>query len=208
MGFGKFLGIIFGIAVIFVLVCGIGYPFRLLLMMQMVAAMTAFLLFISLLLPNLDVRWPWRDRLEAWREDRQWEAFEASDEGKWWAAQRKALQDGEEIEPPWITFADNFDVIDLGPMWSGWRQGRGEGWIKTIWYPFWCALEADLRRDYLDKWDAPELWRTYLEPGRDEATATEADKNSIAGCVLNLWLKETRQDADSSASPQPGTEVG
>jgi hypothetical protein len=44
-----------------------------------------------------------------------------------------------------------------------WRQGTGEWWLGHIWWPYWKKLSRHERIEYLEKWDAPEDWREYIQ---------------------------------------------
>jgi hypothetical protein len=76
---------------------------------------------------------------------------------EWQNEQKRKLETGEEIEPPWV-FAPNTEP------WSGeWRQGSGEHWLLEIWLPFWHRLNERERENYLKKWQPPaEEWNEYL----------------------------------------------
>ena len=78
---------------------------------------------------------------------------------KWDAEQKRKLEAGEEIEPPWV-FAPNTEP------WSGeWKQGGGEYWIHEFWHPFWRNLTNEERRVYFEKWQPPENWYQQLASG-------------------------------------------
>lgn len=68
-----------------------------------------------------------------------------------------------EVFPPWRAFPD------YSPYTSGWRQGSGEYWWNSAWAPFWSQLNADARRRYLERWDAPPDWvdRLTLTSGQE-----------------------------------------
>jgi hypothetical protein len=56
--------------------------------------------------------------------------------------------------PPWRAFPG-------APAGSAtFRQGNGEHWRREAWHPFWTNLDDLARRDYLDRWSAPQDWRT------------------------------------------------
>jgi hypothetical protein len=75
----------------------------------------------------------------------------------WDAEQKRKLESGEEIEPPWV-FAPNTE-----PWAAEWKQGGGEYWLLEIWLPFWQKLGEIQRKNYLDKWKPPtEDWFEYL----------------------------------------------
>ncbi len=62
------------------------------------------------------------------------------------------------ILPPWIVYAN------VDPWWAGWRQGTSEAWLHEQWLPFWRALNAQGRRQYLLHWVPPNAdWLEYLE---------------------------------------------
>jgi hypothetical protein len=78
---------------------------------------------------------------------------------EWRDEQKRKLETGEEIEPPWI-FAPNTEP------WSGeWRQGSGEYWMDEFWHPFWKKLSNDAKKIYLEKWLPPENWYSRLVCG-------------------------------------------
>lgn len=118
-------------------------------------------------------------------------------QSNWFSAQEELLRSGKEIEPPWHIYPACMDM-ELGPMWGGWRQGNSEGWIKLIWYPFWNGLSREDRIAYLTKWNASEDWRDYLDPDRESSFAGDTVKDSIAGHVLNLWLKDSKSNSAES----------
>ena len=63
--------------------------------------------------------------------------------------QKRKLEAGEELEPPWVTFADRDPVT----LWIGWRYGNH--WLDTIWKPFWHSMDEGQRKAYLQKWKPP-----------------------------------------------------
>jgi hypothetical protein len=148
--------------------------------------------------PSFEVRYPWTDAIKEHRSRRDYEVYLNSEFGRWFTAQEKALLEGGEIEPPWVAFPNE------DPWWIGWRQGNGEGWIKLIWYPYWKLLEIDQRRSYLDRWNAPDMWREYLDPDRETAIASDDLKQSLGGFVMNLWLKGTPADREDGESEREG----
>ena len=96
---------------------------------------------------------------------------------RWLVQQLEALERGDEIEPPWVVYPES------EPWWGGWRQGNSEGWLVLAWLPFWDKLSDEDRLQYLEKWNAPDEWREYLQ---QEFNADES--SSIAGHVLNYGI--------------------
>lgn len=79
---------------------------------------------------------------------------------KWNAEQKRKLEEGEEIEPPWV-FAPNTEP------WAGeWKQGGGEYWKHEFWNPFWKKLTDDQKIKYVEKWQPPESWYQRLACGK------------------------------------------
>lgn len=62
-----------------------------------------------------------------------------------------------EMQPPWVRWPGAL------PEWGGFRQGHGEAWYLLQFLPFWSKLDADARRGWLDRWEAPAAWRERLE---------------------------------------------
>ncbi len=77
---------------------------------------------------------------------------------EWYESQRRALQSGAEIEPPWIAFSES------EPYWGGWRQGYSQVWFFNIWIPIWSKRTAEDRRAYLDKWNVAGLFSARQKP--------------------------------------------
>ena len=78
---------------------------------------------------------------------------EAAAEHEKYVEQRRKLEAGEEIEPPWVTFP----CSDPLALWVGWRYGNH--WLDTIWKPFWHSMDEDQRKAYLRKHQPPsEDW--------------------------------------------------
>jgi hypothetical protein len=68
---------------------------------------------------------------------------------QWYAEQKRRLEAGEEIEPPWISFPDS----DPLALWVSWRYGNF--WLDTVWKPFWNAMDENQQNAYLKKWRPP-----------------------------------------------------
>jgi len=59
--------------------------------------------------------------------------------------------------PPWLAFPES------DPWWPGWRDGAAEGWMRTHWLPWWRALDAATRADFIRANPPPdEAWLPYL----------------------------------------------
>lgn len=114
------------------------------------------------------VAWPWKRWARERRERNRWLA--------WVTAQLRALEAGEEIEPPWMTWPNQ------DPWWSGWRQGNAEGWLKLVWLPFWSKLKRDEKEGYVERWNAPAEWRSYVLEGWDQGATTQ---HKLGEYVLN-----------------------
>lgn len=112
--------------------------------------------------------WPWKRWARNRRQLNEWCA--------WITNQQRALEAGEEIEPPWVAFPDE------DPWWIGWRQGNAEGWLNSIWLPFWSKLDEDRKHAYVKRWNARRQWRAYVLDGWDQADRT---KHGVAEFVLN-----------------------
>lgn len=59
-----------------------------------------------------------------------------------------------EIEPPWAAFPE------IPPGDYFWREA-GEHWYDEIWAPYWKSLTYEERKNYLDKWNVPVVWKCY-----------------------------------------------
>lgn len=62
-----------------------------------------------------------------------------------------------EPRPPWLTFPGSI------PESAAWRQGEGERYFLQVWKPFWNTLGIADRRIFLDRWQAPVHWRSWLD---------------------------------------------
>jgi hypothetical protein len=62
-------------------------------------------------------------------------------------------RDGEP-PPPWVAFPKSHPF-------GGFNQGTNEYWMRDAWGPFWSALSAEEREDYLTRHDAPPAWRDW-----------------------------------------------
>jgi hypothetical protein len=111
---------------------------------------------------------PWK----RWARDRR----ELSDWLAWITDQRRALEAGKEIRPPWVAWPDE------DPCWIGWRQGNAEGWLKLIWLPFWSSLHDDQRHDYVERWNGPPEWQAYVSY---ESNGQERTEHELAAFALN-----------------------
>ncbi|HEY9678846.1 MAG TPA: hypothetical protein V6C76_12620 [Drouetiella sp.] len=62
----------------------------------------------------------------------------------------------EEPKPPWIVYPNT------EPVWSGWRQGLGEHWLRNTWLPYLRSLSQDEKNKYFDRWVPPSRdWLMY-----------------------------------------------
>jgi len=69
----------------------------------------------------------------------------------------KEGKEESEVVPPWIYIPDS-------PPWeSTWKQGNGEGWLDSVWRPFWTKLSDEEQIAYLKKWNPPPEWRTFFK---------------------------------------------
>ena len=70
--------------------------------------------------------------------------------------QLQLLNDGQEVEPPWIFFPISFPTY-------GWDYGNHERWKLNIWIPFWRRMNQNEQENYLEKWNPPnEIWRKLI----------------------------------------------
>lgn len=66
------------------------------------------------------------------------------------------LNNGEEIEPPWIVFPVSFATY-------GWDYGIHANWKLNVWMPFWDRLGESEQKNYIKKWKPPnEDWRRLI----------------------------------------------
>ncbi|CAI3922961.1 unnamed protein product [Commensalibacter communis] len=56
--------------------------------------------------------------------------------------------------PPWVNFPK------ISPFDFFYREA-GEFWMYSVWNPFWEKMGKEEQIAYLDKWDAPEIWRDW-----------------------------------------------
>jgi hypothetical protein len=178
-------------------------PFQFRLFVEISLTIATFLLFLTpIIFPNLTLQWPWSRGVDDQQWRRSYQQWAQSEEGKWYLGQKKALEEGAEVDAPWSAYPIS-DVFG-GPIWGGWRQGTSEGWIKDIWYPFWRRLSKEERLTYLDKWQAPEDWREYLLPEERLSSLAAEERGTIVGHVFNVRLvssapdtaETTREDGD------------
>jgi hypothetical protein len=95
----------------------------------------------------MPIEWPWK----RWARERR----EHEEYLKWLDGQHRALEAGEEIEPPWAVRPGE------EPWWGGWRQGYAEPWLLDVWLPFWRKLGRDEKLAYVERWGASPDWRHY-----------------------------------------------
>ena len=99
-------------------------------------------------------KWPWKAKQNENERYLEWERL--------YNSQLDAMKRGEEIVPPWAMYPD-CNLMDLGPLWGGWRQGVSEAWLHDVWFPFWKKLTLEEREEYVKKWPPPtEDWGLYL----------------------------------------------
>lgn len=60
-----------------------------------------------------------------------------------------------QMAPPWIVFKNSDPRL-------GWGQGLQEAWRLLGWEPYWSQLTADDRKKYVQQWNAPADWTTFL----------------------------------------------
>lgn len=60
----------------------------------------------------------------------------------------------KEVIPPWV-YAPGYE-----PGRAFWRQ-EGEPWFVSVWVPYWESLNSQERKDYLKKWNVPEVWQQF-----------------------------------------------
>ena len=80
----------------------------------------------------------------AWKPD-----YYTEDEKKyleWKADQLEKLQNGEDIDPPWLVYPKSDPVV----LWVSWRYGNF--WLDEIWKPFWNKLSVFEKKAYLERW--------------------------------------------------------
>ena len=70
------------------------------------------------------------------------------------------------MTPPWVEYPG------FSPGDAFWRQS-GETWLRENWQPFWRGLTGEEQRAYLNRWNAPPVWRLFctgaVERWLDEA---------------------------------------
>jgi hypothetical protein len=76
---------------------------------------------------------------------------EGSEWQDWYAEQRRKLEAGEEIEPPWMAFPNSSPIY-------GWNQGNTEHWKMNVWMPFWNRMSEAEREDYFQKHHTSDEW--------------------------------------------------
>jgi hypothetical protein len=75
---------------------------------------------------------------------------------EWQNEQKRKLEAGEEIEPPWIVFPNSEPF--------GWNQGHQEYWRTNVWEPFWDKLSEKERGEYLNNYKPPnENWKNFTK---------------------------------------------
>ena len=68
----------------------------------------------------------------------------------------------EEVAPPWEKYP-NYPPAD-----TFWRQA-GEHYLKEIWRPYYDSLLAAKQKEYLKKWNVPDVWQMfYFDPNFDK----------------------------------------
>ncbi len=73
-----------------------------------------------------------------------------------------------EPPPPWIA------LPGLSPD-DPCNQGAGEAYIVLEFLPFWTALTATQKANYLDRWSASTAWREAIAERYDSDLDIEAD---------------------------------
>lgn len=68
----------------------------------------------------------------------------------------RAMNHVGDVFPPWKAFPHRAELV------YGWNQGTEEIWWYGVWDEFWRSMAEHPRLEYLEKWQAPKLWRDYL----------------------------------------------
>lgn len=90
-----------------------------------------------------------------------------------------------EAPPPWIVFPE---MSANDPA----TQGAEEAYIDLEWLPFWQALHAEARLEYLDRWNATAEWRDVIAERYDpEGFDVEEDARDSAA-----WAEARTTDSD------------
>ncbi len=61
-----------------------------------------------------------------------------------------------EINPPWVQYPG------YAPGDPFWRQS-GEAWFHHVWLPSWNSQSPEEKEIYLQKHNAPEIWRSFYD---------------------------------------------
>lgn len=95
-----------------------------------------------------------RKYIEKWQPPVDWyqtlvyKSLSSTEEIDWLNNQMAKVKNGEEIEPPWVTFP-------IGISSFGWDEEATEGWKLEVWIPFWDGLNEKEQKAYLKKWQPP-----------------------------------------------------
>src|SRR5688572_15752004 len=90
-------------------------------------------------------------------------------------------------EPPWQRYQGK------EPWWAGFRQGDSEAWYLSVFLPFWTALEASERAQYLERWPAPSAeWSERLT---SYATKSPVDEPLAIAAAALLFVRTPNHDA-------------
>ena len=93
---------------------------------------------------------------------------------EWHNEQKRKLETGEDIDPPWIAFPNS----DPAVLWVSWRYGNS--WLNNIWQPFWDRLSDAEKKEYFEKWQPPDDgWYENITVYWDEGISVKSE-----------WLKE------------------
>lgn len=110
-----------------------------------------------------------------------------TDSEEWHAEQKRKLEAGEEIEPPWIAFPKSNPIV----LWVDWRHGNG--WLDNIWKPFWNGLNITEKKEYLKKWQPPnDEWYETVTIYWDKGVTEKAE-----------WYKKQMENAKAGIEVEP-----
>ena len=65
----------------------------------------------------------------------------------------------QRCQPPWMVFPH----LKPDELSRHLKQGVAEPWFDQKWRPFWSALTAFEKNQYLDFWHASEAWKEALK---------------------------------------------
>ncbi len=91
-------------------------------------------------------------------------------------------------QPPWLVFPQ----IDPQTLPVHLRQGVAEPWFDQQWRPFWAALTAEQKAQYLDHWNASPDWRAAIAFHFDRAWESDAEADAAESIQYQQDLKQAR----------------